>query len=200
MSFVRPGGIRILLYGAALLVLGSAGSGYWFYATFLRDLPDLQSVADANAGERQRDSRRGEGIVDEEQIAFENWLLALKAVPTIRHLKARAEAVRTSEIEKAVGRLNLTGGQLEGVEAITRAIVNKVLHAPVTRLRNETESEGASSSIEEARALFALDDTSAPGAHADDELHAEMERARLGDSRPSDPAVIDEPGDEDGEP
>ena len=46
MSFVRPGGIRILLYGAALLVLGSAGSSYWFYDTFLRDLPDLQSVAD----------------------------------------------------------------------------------------------------------------------------------------------------------
>ncbi len=46
MAFIRPGGFRILLVGSALLVLGSAALGFWFYLTFLRALPDLQSVED----------------------------------------------------------------------------------------------------------------------------------------------------------
>ena len=46
MSFVRPGGFRIFAIGAALLVLAGAAGGFWFYLTFVRDLPDLESVED----------------------------------------------------------------------------------------------------------------------------------------------------------
>ncbi len=46
MAFIRPGGFRILLWGSVLLSLGAAVGGFWFYTTFLRDLPDLKSVRD----------------------------------------------------------------------------------------------------------------------------------------------------------
>ncbi len=158
---------------------------------YVYDMDDLQSVADANAGERRRESDQGEEIVGQEQLQFGNWLAALKAVPTIRHLRARAEMIRTKEIGRMAGRLRLDEEQREGVEALTRGIVNKILHAPLAHLRNETESEVGLGSIKLARSLFALDDEAAPGAEADAALHREMERSRLLDAGLAEPGASD---------
>ena len=117
--------------------------------------------------------------VGQEQLQFDNWMAALKAVPTIRHLRARAEMIRTKELARMSGRLGLDDEQRKGVEALTRGIVNKLLHAPVAHLRNETDSEADLGSLEVVRTLFALDDEGAPGAEADAALHREMERSRL---------------------
>jgi glutamyl-tRNA reductase len=146
---------------------------------YVYDMDDLQGVADANAGERRRESDRGEEIVGEEQLQFDNWLSALKAVPTIRHLRARAEMIRTNELERLSGRLGLDPEQREAVEALTRGIVNKLLHAPLAHLRNETEREAGRGTLDVARTLFALDDDAAPGAEADAALHREIEHSRL---------------------
>lgn len=131
---------------------------------YLYDIDDLQEVADSNVEQRQREAQRAERLVLEEQQKFEGWLLALEAVPTIRHLRARAEAVRESELERAISRMNLDGADLQQVELLTRAIVNKILHAPLSKLRAETEREEGIAMLEAARALFALDDPEAPGA------------------------------------
>ncbi len=125
---------------------------------YLYDLDDLGGAAAANAEERRRETVRAEAIVVEEQQRFGGWLGALRAVPTIRDLKRRAERIRTLEVEKAVQRLGFDPEQKEGVEALTRAIVNKLLHAPVSRLRRHGEGEGDLSSVEAARTLFDLDD------------------------------------------
>jgi glutamyl-tRNA reductase len=146
---------------------------------YVYDMDDLQGVADANAGERRRESDQGEEIVGQEQLHFDNWLSALRAVPTIRHLRARAEMIRTKELERLSGRLDFNPEQREAVEALTRGIVNKILHAPLAHLRNETESEADRGTLELARSLFALDNEAAPGAEADAALHREIERSRL---------------------
>jgi len=136
-------------------------------AVYLYDLDDLDAVAAANAEQRRREVALAEAIVREEQQRFDGWMTALHAVPTIRHLRGRGEAVRRSELERFVGRLNLSEAQRAGVEQLTRAIVNKLLHAPVSRLRAETEREAGLAYLETARVLFALDDPTAPGAEAD---------------------------------
>ncbi len=159
---------------------------------YLYDMDDLQSVADANAGKRRLESEAGERIVMEEQGAFDAWLTGLRAVPTIRHLRARAEHIRESEIERMAGRLGLDANQRDGVGQLTRAIVNKLLHAPLSHLRNESEEGGDSASLEAARALFALDDEGAPGAEADAALRSEIERSRLRDERVVDDALGDD--------
>jgi len=138
-------------------------------AVYLYDLDDLDAVAAANAEQRRREVRLAETIVREERQRFDGWMTALHAVPTIRHLRARGEAVRRSELERFVGRLGLSEAQRTGVEQLTRAIVNKLLHAPVSRLRAESEREEGLAYLEAARVLFALDDPGAPGAEADGE-------------------------------
>jgi glutamyl-tRNA reductase len=122
------------------------------------DIDDLVGVANENAEERRRELVRGEAIVVEEQQRFDGWFTALRAVPTIKHLRARSEAIRTSELDRWQGRLGLGETEREAVDALTRAIVNKILHTPLTRLRQEAEREEGMAYLEVARLLFGLDD------------------------------------------
>ncbi len=61
---------------------------------YLYDVDDLQQVSKRNAEERRREAQRAESIVAEEEQRFDGWLVALEAVPTIRHLRDSAEQVR----------------------------------------------------------------------------------------------------------
>lgn len=141
-----------------------------FDNAYLYDIDDLHGVAAANEEERRRESLAGERIVLEEQERFAGWMVALQAVPTIRHLRGRAEAIRRRELERVITRLGLSNEQAEGVEALTRGIVNKLLHPPLSRLGAHTDREEGLAILEEARLLFGLDDPSAPGAEVDELL------------------------------
>lgn len=137
---------------------------------YLYNIDDLQEISAVNMRERRGQTLGAEQIVLEEQRRFEGWLVALQAVPTIRHLRGRAESIRTRELDRVLGKLELSSNQREGVEALTRAIVNKILHHPLARLRAESDREEGLAMREAARLLFALDaegeaelDASTPG-------------------------------------
>ncbi|MEE3328980.1 MAG: glutamyl-tRNA reductase [Myxococcota bacterium] len=134
---------------------------------YLYDIDDLQQVAQSNEAERQRESQDAERIVIEEQERFVGWMVALQSVPTIQHLRARAESIRLSELERALSRMDLDEIDREHVEGLTRSIVNKLLHPPLSRLKAQTDREEGLAVLEEARALFALDDATAPGSEID---------------------------------
>jgi glutamyl-tRNA reductase len=144
---------------------------------YLYDLDDMAGVAEANTEERRREVVRAEAIVLEEQQRFEGWLAALSAVPTIRHLRERAEAVRVRELERMLSRLGLDESQEAGVDALTRAIVNKLLHVPLSRLRKEVDPEEALVYLEAARTLFGLDRDEAPETEADGTLPSENDES-----------------------
>ena len=122
------------------------------------DLDDLGSVASDNAEQRAREAERAMAIVVEEQQRFDGWFAALRAVPTIRHLRDRAEGIRSRELERALARLELGDAEQAAVDALTKSIVNKILHAPISRLKQEAEREGGMVYLEIARVLFELDD------------------------------------------
>jgi len=124
---------------------------------YLYNIDDLQEISAVNMRERRGQTLGAEQIVLEEQRRFEGWLVALQAVPTIRHLRDRAESIRTRELDRVLGKLELSSNQREGVEALTRAIVNKILHHPLARLRAESDREEGLAMREAARLLFALD-------------------------------------------
>ena len=130
-------------------------------AVFRYDIDDLMAVADANAEQRRREQARAEAIVDAEQQRLDGWFMALRAVPTIKHLRARMEAIRRGELERALPRLDLDEDNRQAVDALTRALVNKILHAPLVRLRQEAEREEGIAHLEAARHLFGLDEADA---------------------------------------
>ncbi len=135
---------------------------------YLYDIDDLQQVAQSNEAERQRESQDAERIVLEEQERFVGWMVALQSVPTIQHLRARAESIRISELERSLSRMDLDESERDHVDGLTRSIVNKLLHPPLSRLKAQTDREEGLAVLEEARALFALDDETAPGSEVDE--------------------------------
>jgi glutamyl-tRNA reductase len=129
---------------------------------YLYDLDDLQEVAAENAEERRRESERAERIISEEREHFDGWLATLQAVPTIRDLRRRADAIRRAELERHVRRLGLDADQSKALEQLTRRIVNKIMHAPISRLRDEPDREVGLARLDEVRALFGLDEEDDP--------------------------------------
>lgn len=73
----------------------------------------------------------------EEQRSFEAWRDSLETVPTIKALRAKAEAIRAAEFEKALKGLGdgMSKKQMKAVEELSKGIVNKLLHGPMTALR-----------------------------------------------------------------
>jgi glutamyl-tRNA reductase len=104
---------------------------------FLYDLDDLTGVAAANLRERQREAAAAETLLEEEVRRHLAQERERGAVPSVTELRRRAEAIRRAEIEKARTRLGpLTPEQERALEAVSTAIVNKLLHAPTVCLKD----------------------------------------------------------------
>src|SRR4029077_14823330 len=100
---------------------------------------------------------RAEVIVEREVDAFWRWLTTLDAVPTIVALRDRMETMRRRELERSLAALGpIDARQKDGVDRLTRALVNKILHAPVTALRRHRRDAAASFYVDAARRLFRL--------------------------------------------
>jgi glutamyl-tRNA reductase len=101
------------------------------------NVDDLKEVVAANKEERARAAAEAEVLLQDELVAFEAWRDSLETVPTIKALRGKAESIRSSELEKALNKLGegLTAKQKKAVEELSKGIVNKLLHGPMTALR-----------------------------------------------------------------
>ena len=123
---------------------------------FLYDVDDLQTISEANRLEREQEGRRAEEIVAQEVNQFLDWYRTLEVIPTITALRKRAEEIRERELDKLLRRMDhkLASSDIESLEAMTRAILNKLLHNPTTYLKEQHSSE----TIRLTRELFNLDE------------------------------------------
>lgn len=121
----------------------------------LFDIDDLESAAEANLEARRREVGAVERIVEDEGARFEAWLSQQKTTPTIAALRQRAEATRKAELERTLARLgHLSDEDRKRIEAMSDALVKRLLHEPVTRLRQH----GLERHVEALRELFGLDE------------------------------------------
>jgi len=124
---------------------------------FLYDLDDLKSVAEANLRERQKEAAAAEALVEREVNEFLEWRRSLEVVPVLVELRRRADEIRRAEVEKARKRLGpMTPEQEEALEAMTSAIVNKLLHAPTVHLKEIASNGHASEHMGLIRKLLGL--------------------------------------------
>ncbi len=121
----------------------------------LFDIDDLEAAAEANLEARRREVGAVEAIVLDESARFQAWLEAQGVAPTIATLRRRAEAIRAAELQRTLSRLpDLDEADRKRIEAMSEAIVKRLLHEPVTRLRQS----GTERHVEALRDLFGLDD------------------------------------------
>src|SRR5579863_2465584 len=124
---------------------------------FLYDIDDLDKVVDSNLRGRSEVALQAEEIIREE---VERMMLRLKSreiAPTIVSLQDQLEQWRTGEIDRQRARLGrLTPQQEEAIEAITRGIVNKIAHGPITELRRQAGDPASLHLLSVIRKLFRL--------------------------------------------
>jgi glutamyl-tRNA reductase len=126
---------------------------------YLYNIDDLQSVVEANLKERKREADRAEVIIDREVGIYLNWLRSLDVVPTIVSLRQRVEEIRGAELQKALVRMaDLTPEQREAMTAMSHAMVNKILHRPMTELKRRAALRDGHLYTTALRRLFGLEE------------------------------------------
>jgi glutamyl-tRNA reductase len=124
----------------------------------LYDIDDLQAVIARNRRVRQAEARKAEGIIEEEIQHFATWLGSLEVLPTIAALRARATEIAEQVLRENVGKWEAASERdLERVDAVARAIVNRLLHDPTARLR-ELRDDRVHARAALVRDLFGLED------------------------------------------
>jgi glutamyl-tRNA reductase len=148
----------------------------------LYDIDDLQAVVTRNRRVRQAEARKAEGIIEQEIQQFAAWLGALEVLPTVTALRVHATEIASQVVAENAGKWELASDRdLERVDAIARAIVNRLLHGPTARLR-ELRDDRVHARMAMIRDLFGLEVESGESAAqpAASEALAEVRELRPG--------------------
>lgn len=125
----------------------------------LRDIDDLRGVVESGIGGRLGEISKVEDILSEELQRFLAWERAGEIAPTISALVSQADEVRRAELEVLKKRMpDLTGEQLDAVDHLSRRIVSKLLHVPISRAKEVASSKQGYVYLNALRELFELDD------------------------------------------
>ncbi|MFM7547974.1 MAG: glutamyl-tRNA reductase [Cyanobacteriota bacterium] len=124
------------------------------------DVDDLQEVVARNQEARREMAAEAQGLLEEEARLFLEWWDGLEAVPVVNRLRRQLEDIREQELQKALSRMgpDLSVRERKVVEALSKGIINKVLHTPVTNLRAPQPRSQRHSAIRVLEQLFELND------------------------------------------
>ena len=123
----------------------------------LFDIDDIRVICAANRAARTAEVAKAELLVAEEVTKFMEWWAAQAVVPTIRALRERAESIRQIEIERTLAKLpGLSPHQQDAINALSAAIINKLLHQPITSMKNPDSGGQFARMVQE---LFQLPET-----------------------------------------
>ena len=122
------------------------------------DVDDLQEVVSRNQEARQKLALQAENLIEEEGRLFLEWWESLEAVPTINSLRSSLEGIRKEELQKALSRMgpDFSARERKVVEALSKGIINKILHTPVTKLRAPQARSERLDSLKKIENLFDL--------------------------------------------
>jgi glutamyl-tRNA reductase len=124
----------------------------------LYDIDDLEGVIARNRKVRQAEARKAEGIVEEEIQHFASWLGSLEVLPTLAALRARATEIAEQVVRENDGKWESASARdLQRVDALARAVVNRLLHDPTVRMK-ELRDDRVHARMALVRDLFGLTD------------------------------------------
>lgn len=121
------------------------------------DMDSLHTRLEHSLAEREAEVPKVEAILNEEQAGFMAYFSSLDMLPLIVEVRQQAEAIRQAELQKTLRRLpDLSEVERARVEALTMALVKKLLDAPTNRLRAQANTPTAPEYAQVARTLFGL--------------------------------------------
>jgi glutamyl-tRNA reductase len=134
---------------------------------FLYDVDDLTQVAEENMAARRAAAAAAEALVEEEVLGFDRWRRSLSLTPTIVALRERFREVVRGELERTLPRLGSLGErERQALDKMCDAMVNKLLHQPLSKLKGGAAEPDGALLIDAAQRLFDLPAGDAAGAPA----------------------------------
>src|SRR3989441_1614381 len=134
---------------------------------FVYDIDDLQQAVSSHVADRKKEAERAEAIVNSEVERFQARLQTLDVVPTIVSLQDHLETIRQAEIDRVSGRLaRLSPDQALALEKLTRGIINKIMHTPITTLKTAARGPEVTTLIDVVRRLFKLQEKAEEVTHS----------------------------------
>jgi glutamyl-tRNA reductase len=124
---------------------------------FLYDIDDMQRVVARNVEGRKKIAEQAEEIIAEEVERMVSRLKAREIAPTIITLQEQLEQLRLTEVERVRGKLGaLSPHQEEAIESLTRGIINKIAHGPISELRKQATAPDGHHFVTIIRKVFRL--------------------------------------------
>jgi len=125
---------------------------------YLFTVDDLQEVVSANLQQRAEEARKAEDIISQEIGQFFKWLSSLEVTPTIVALRGKFDEIRRAELEKTLANWkDLPPDGQKRLEALTNAIMNKLLHPPTSLIKKAGQGGRTDLYVDALRALFELE-------------------------------------------
>ena len=124
---------------------------------FLYDIDDLEKVIQTNLKGRLKEAEQAEEIIAEEVERLVLRLKSREVTPTIVGLQEHLEQIRLTEIQRLRGKLGaLSPQQEDAIEALTRGIMSKIAHGPITELRKQAGNPDGLFIVDVIRKVFRL--------------------------------------------
>ncbi|NJP36733.1 glutamyl-tRNA reductase [Alkalicoccus luteus] len=157
---------------------------------YLYDIDDLQGIVNANLAERKKEAEKIELMIEEELVAFSQWLDTLGVVPVISALRQKASVVQEQTMESLERKLSsLSEREKKVIRKHMKSIVNQLLRDPVTALKEIPDEEDPEKLLEYMTKVFGLEeeirDSGSPLTHdiqinkAEREWSIEQRRSRM---------------------
>jgi glutamyl-tRNA reductase len=125
---------------------------------YLYDMDSLATKLEYSISQREAEIPHVKEILADELACFMEYMATLDVIPIIIRMREQADAIRLAELEKTIRRIpDLHPETQECIEALTKSIVNKILHSPTARLRQEANGPNAVNYADIARGLFGFD-------------------------------------------
>jgi glutamyl-tRNA reductase len=125
---------------------------------YLFTVDNLQEIVQANLAQRGLEAEKAEEIIDQEIGQFFKWLSTLEVTPAIVALRTRFDEIRRVELEKTIsGWKELSPDVEKRLEALTLSMMNKLLHAPTTALKQAGQGGRVDLYVDALRQLFELE-------------------------------------------
>jgi len=125
---------------------------------YLFTVDNLQEIVQANLAQRNLEAEKAEEIIDQEIGQFFKWLSSLEITPTIVALRSHFDEIRKAELEKTLANWkDLPPDAEKRLEALTMAMMNKLLHTPTMVLKKAGQGGRVNLYVDGLRQLFELE-------------------------------------------
>tara|TARA_R110002072_G_scaffold86030_2_gene194291 strand:+ start:232 stop:1593 length:1362 start_codon:yes stop_codon:yes gene_type:complete len=123
---------------------------------YLYTVDDLREIVDQNLRSRSTEARKADVIIDEGVRLYTEEMRSLAAIDTVKEYRTMAEKLREQELQRAQRALARGEDPRQILNQLSRAITNKLIHAPTTGLK-QASVDGRQDLINMGRKLLGLE-------------------------------------------